>query len=157
MFAKITDTIDLFRVGSEIANKGAWKQGGQASALLAALLVGVVKVLGDFNVIDIKLDTETATSIAGGIASVVLFVLNNITSKSCGLLPAKQAAVVTAEPATIEQPMEQSSVPDDAIVTVVQADKSIHVPSGLPLVSQVYIEEARAAAIKDRANLYSGA
>jgi hypothetical protein len=104
MFNKITDVIGLFRVGTEIANKGAWKQGGNAAALLAAVLMGAVKLLGDFNVIDIKLDTETATSIAGGIAAIVLFVVNNITSKSAGLLRAKAGDTVGTTD-TSEQPV----------------------------------------------------
>jgi len=85
---KVMDLLSLFRKGNEVANPEAWHDGGNAAALLATVLTALVKVAGDFGY-GIKLDTPTAIAIASGIVAVVHVVLNNITSKSGGLLPSK--------------------------------------------------------------------
>lgn len=87
---KLFDLLALFRKGNELANKEAWKDGGNAATLLAPLLVLVVKLLGDFNVVSFQLSEQDAALIALGIVTVVQFVIHNITSKHAGILPAKQ-------------------------------------------------------------------
>lgn len=150
MFSKIVDAIDLFRIGEQVANPAAWQKGGNIATVLPVALMAVVKLAGDFGY-GIQLSTEEASTIGLGISSFILFVINNISSVHSGVLPAK--------PVVTEKPMEQVSSPDEASQPVVQADKSIHTPSDLPLVSSAFIEEAKAAAIRDRANsnIYGGA
>jgi len=85
---KLMDLLSLFRKGNEVANPEAWKDGGNAATVLVPAIMMAVKVAGDYG-IGITLDTTTAAAIAAGIVALVHFVLNNITSKRGGLLPAK--------------------------------------------------------------------
>lgn len=85
---KLFDILSLFRKGAEVANPEAWKDAGNAGTLVAAAVMALVKVLGDFG-IGVQITLEQAASIGGGAASMWLFIVHNITSKRAGILPAK--------------------------------------------------------------------
>ena len=85
---KLIDIWNLFRKGESVSNPEAWKDGGNAANLLVPLLVGLVKLAGDFGY-GIQLSTETAVAIAGGIVAAVQFVVLNVSSKKAGILPPK--------------------------------------------------------------------
>lgn len=87
---KLFDIFALFRKGTEVANKEAWKDGGNAATLLVPVFVLLAKIAGDFGY-SVQLSTEDAAAIAAGIVAVVQFVVHNITSKHAGILPAKPA------------------------------------------------------------------
>jgi len=84
--------LSLFRKGNELANAEQWKDGGNAATLLVPFLVALVKLAGDFNLVNVQLSTEEATTIALGIVSAVQFVVHNTTSKRAGILPAVKPA-----------------------------------------------------------------
>jgi hypothetical protein len=126
MFTKLTDVIDLFRKGSEVANKEKWKDAGNIVPLLTAAIMAAVKLAGDYGY-GIQLSVEEATGVATGVASVFLFVVHNITSKSAGILPAKQLQGVVPEaraeaPAALtnEAPLVQPSVDDATRIKAAQ-------------------------------------
>lgn len=94
---KLVDLFNLFRKGDAVANKEAWKDGGNAVMLLVPLLMALVKIAGDFGY-GITLTTEEATAIAGGVVGAVQFVVHNISSTQAGILPAKSSPGDTSRP-----------------------------------------------------------
>lgn len=89
MLDKIKDGFNVFHYGQQVANPAIWKAGGNAIAVVAPLITYSVKLAGDFGY-GIQMSNEEAAAIAGGIVAIVSFLLNNITSRKAGLLPAKQ-------------------------------------------------------------------
>lgn len=87
MFKKLKLILDLFRKGNSVSNAEVWKSGGNAAFYVAALLTAAVKLAEGFGYA-VELDGESVTAIAGGVVAVVMFVINNITSKKVGILPA---------------------------------------------------------------------
>lgn len=90
MLDKIKDAYNVFRYGQQVANPALWKAGGNAVAVVTPLITYLVKLAGDFGY-GIQMSGEEATAIAAGIVAVTTFLLNNITSRKAGLLPAKQS------------------------------------------------------------------
>lgn len=91
---KISAFFDLFRKGVAVANPEAWKTGGMAFApVLVAFLVSLDSLLDQFG-IDIHMDTQTATLVAGGVLAIYHWVLTFITSDKVGVLPAKEVPPV---------------------------------------------------------------
>jgi len=90
MLDKIKDGFNVFRYGQQVTNPALWKAGGNAVSVLVPLIMGLVKLAGDFGY-GVQLSLEQATAIATGIVAVWMFITNNITSRKAGLLPAKQS------------------------------------------------------------------
>lgn len=127
MWSKFKLILDLFRKGNEVANKGLYKDGANATFILASFLTAAVKLTEAFGYL-VEVDSETVTAIAGGIAAIVLFVINNITSRKAGILPAIKHDIVSEQPLPVPFPT-------------------------LPSIPQSSIEEARQALDKDRGRI----
>lgn len=95
---KIMCIFDLFRKGEQVANPEAWKDSANMGLLLGALIMGVLSALKVFFKIDIPMDLDTANSIGAGFGCLLAFVVNNISSKRAGILPAKEAEHPIAVP-----------------------------------------------------------
>lgn len=83
---KLLDIYQLFTKGQSVANPEAWKDGGNAVTLLVPLLMGLVKLAGDFGY-GLTLSAADAGSIAAGIVAGVQFVVHNVSSPKAGILP----------------------------------------------------------------------
>jgi len=101
---KLMNLINLFRKGDAVSNPEVWKDFGNAQMLVVPLLMAIVKVAGDFGY-GLKLSTEDATAIAGGIVGSVQFVVHNVSSERAGILPAKRVPdAVRTEPRGADGP-----------------------------------------------------
>ena len=83
---KLFDLYSLFTKGQSVANPEAWKDGGNAVTLLVPLLMGLVKLAGDFGY-GLTLSASDAGAIAGGVVACVQFVVHNVSSDKAGILP----------------------------------------------------------------------
>lgn len=86
----------LFKKGEAVADPSKWKNRQISITMLAGLLVAAVQLAKAFNV-EIPIDNDTATAIAGGIIASVNVVLTLCTSKHVGL-PATQPSVPSVQP-----------------------------------------------------------
>ena len=84
---KLIDFYNLFAKGQSVANPEAWKDGGNAVALLVPFLMAIIKIAGDFGY-GFTLSITDATAIAGGVVAGVQFVVNNVSSTKAGIVSA---------------------------------------------------------------------
>ena len=87
MFEKLKLFYDLFRKGQELANAEAWKNRQVVANILGGFILAIVALMKAFGY-DLPIDSDTAMSIAFGIAAIVNVILTITTSKKVGL-PAK--------------------------------------------------------------------
>jgi hypothetical protein len=86
---KLIAVVDLFRKGSEVANKEAWKKGQITSTVLGGFLIAGVQVANIMGV-PLPIPDDVLISVAGGIITGINFVLTIATSKTVGILPEKK-------------------------------------------------------------------
>jgi hypothetical protein len=87
--SKLIAIVDLFRKGSEVSNKEAWKKGQITATALGGVLIAGVQVANTFGITP-SIPDDVLVSIAGGIIVIVNFVGTLITSSSVGILPEKK-------------------------------------------------------------------
>lgn len=87
MFEKLKLFYDLFRKGQELANVEVWKNRQVVANILGGFILAIVALMKAFGY-DLPIDSDTAMSIAFGIAAIVNVILTITTSKKVGL-PAK--------------------------------------------------------------------
>lgn len=107
MLDKLTSALNVFRKGEAVADPAMWKSGQVSATMLGGLVIAVIQLAKAFNY-DIPMDADTATAIAGGVIAAVNFILTLTTSTHVGILPPKEAAGVSGQPAG------QSAVSQDA-------------------------------------------
>lgn len=82
---KMMAIIGLLRKGSSLADPALWKSRQIGATALAVFIVALARTLAAFGV-DLHVDEDTATTIAGGIIACVNIVLTYATSDKVGLL-----------------------------------------------------------------------
>lgn len=86
---KILALIDLFRKGSAVANKEAWKKGQIGSTVIAGLILAIVQVAAVYGY-PLPISEDVAMEIGAAFIGVVNFVLTYITTDKIGILAEKQ-------------------------------------------------------------------
>lgn len=87
---KIIAIIDLFRKGSAVADKEAWKKGQIGTTVIAGLLVAIANVAAAYGY-PLPISEDVATQIGAGVIGVVNLICTYTTSESVGLLAEKKA------------------------------------------------------------------
>jgi hypothetical protein len=142
---KLLALLDLFRKGSVVANPDAWRKHQITATMLGVFIMAAVQLAKVFGYA-LPIDDDTATAIAGGVLALANVVFNYVSSAEAGILPAKS--------------INNVGTTDTPIVNIVQATVTAPMlEKPIELVSASIIEEAKAAAIKDRqnGNIYGGA
>lgn len=85
---KLSAFIDLFRKGSMVADPKTWKERAALAMAIAGAIMALVQVLKHYG-IDLPIDEEKATAIAGGIAVLIGVCSTLFTSDKVGVLPPK--------------------------------------------------------------------
>jgi hypothetical protein len=95
---KLLSIINLFRKGSAVVDKQAWKNGQITATAIAGAAMAGVQVAQAFGY-DLPAGvTEAAVNaVAGAVATVVNIVGTYVTSEHVGLLPAKEELPEKAE------------------------------------------------------------
>lgn len=86
---KILAILNLFRKGSAVADKEAWKKGQIGATVVGGAIIAVVQVAGAFGY-PLPIPEDVATQIGAAIIGVVNFALTYMTSESVGILPEKK-------------------------------------------------------------------
>ena len=121
MLEKLKAFYALFEQGKVVANPAAWKAHQITATMLGGLFIAIVQMLKVFGH-ELPIDSDTATSIAGGIIAAVNVVLTVTTSKSVGL------------PST-NLPEGAVTVPEQVVSSVSEAIVAVNPPQALPVVS----------------------
>lgn len=87
---KITAIWALFRQGQSVADPKLWKERQITATTLGGVFLAAVHVLQAFGV-NVPLDTEAATALAGGVVVLVNLVLTLVTTDKVGLPPKPEA------------------------------------------------------------------
>lgn len=149
---KLLAILDLFRKGNQVANPEVWKDATNSGLLYGALIMSVLSALKIFFGVDLGMDLDTANSIGAGFGCLVAFIVNNISSKRAGILPAKETEhpiAVPGQPVPSEQ-LYFESHPKAAADPEGQTETSGLSNSGLPVVDEAKLKEALAALRRDR-------
>ncbi len=121
MLEKLKAFYALFEQGKAVANPAAWKAHQITATMLGGLFIAIVQMLKVFGH-EPPIDSDTATSIAGGIIAAVNVVLTVTTSKSVGLL-------------STDVPEGAVTVPEQVVSSVPEANVAVSAPEVVPVVS----------------------
>lgn len=111
MFEKLKALFAVFRVGAQVADPKAWKNGSITATVLAGFLMALVYLGAAFG-ITIPITPDAAAAIAGGVIAVVNVVVTLISSKHVGI-PGLQPAGESS-PADVSSPAEVAGGPAEA-------------------------------------------
>jgi hypothetical protein len=88
---KIIAITDLFRKGSAVANKEAWKSGQITASVLGGVVMAGIQVAALSGVgLPVWLNEDVVTAVAGGVVSLVNVVATYVSSEKAGVLPARE-------------------------------------------------------------------
>lgn len=87
----------LFRKGEEVTNPEAWKLGQITATAIIAFLAAAVQAAASFG-LEVPVDENQLTAIAGGVLAVGNVVLTLVTSKRAGLPAVGEAPLGSDEP-----------------------------------------------------------
>ncbi len=126
MLEKLKAFYALFEQGKAVANPAAWKAHQITATMLGGLFIAIVQMLKAFGH-DLPIDSDTATSIAGGIIAAVNVVLTVTTSKSVGIASTSNAST--------DVPAGAVTVPEQVVPSVPAPEVVVNPPETLPVVS----------------------
>lgn len=88
---RLSAIVDLLRKGEELSNKEAWKTGQITVTAIAGLAVAVANVASAYGrALPADITPDVVNMVAAAVVSAVNIVLTILTSKTVGVLPAKE-------------------------------------------------------------------
>lgn len=105
---KLSAIWNLFRKGEAVANPAIYKDAQNAGLIIGGLIMAMLNLAAAFgHPLPGNFSVDSANAVGLGIATIVGFVFNNITSKHAGVLPAREpvpgpAASGEARPAPVQ-------------------------------------------------------